>query len=141
MAFSANQFGFTNDDDHIEAVRKWVADAVADGWTIRPTYESEPVESAAKMHKDGFTAMALMRVHEAGKKWKYEAQLSVWGPDGLAIRPSPYYDFTALKAGLRNCPVCRATDVETERYAFAGRCCAVCLPKMREMHEEPGWNN
>lgn len=135
-------FGFTNERHHIENVRAFVVAAVLDGWSIEATYESESIESAAKLRRDGFVMSVLMREKDAGGKWRYEASISIWGPDGLAIRPVPHpYNAEAISAGLRVCSNCKDKDVPTERFSFAGRCCAKCLPRMRELHEQPGWNN
>lgn len=141
MVYPTGMFGFTNEDDHIESVRAFVAAAVADGWSIEPTYGSEPVTSAARLQKAGYMGQALMRVKDKPSKWKYEAQISLWGPDGLAIKPPCPYDWNAITAGTTRCSACGADGVKTVRYSFAGRCCESCLPKMREQHERPGWTN
>src|SRR6185437_538235 len=53
-------FGFTNDDAKIAAARQFRDAAVADGWSIAPTYgDSESVERAAKLRRDDFTMMIL----------------------------------------------------------------------------------
>ena len=47
------------------------------------------------------------------------------------------------KHDVNICPKC-GKDVglaNMHRYSFAGRCCEECLPKMREIHEQPGWYN
>ena len=71
---------------------------------------------------------------------RYEADVSVWGPDDLAIHKVPdVYSWDALQAGLRTCGYCGAADVDTSRVGFAGRCCAACMPKVRPRVEFPGW--
>lgn len=135
-------FGFTNDDADLEAARKWVADAVADGWTIEPTYASEPAERAASLWKDGYHVLALMRDNSEHKyKYKHEAQINLWGPDGLAIKAPSVYDFALIEAGNRRCGECGKTDVDTQRVGFAGRCCAEGLPAAQKKYEYPGWTN
>lgn len=141
------EFGYSNDPANLLAVRAIVAAAVADGWSIRPTYEREPVERAAHLERDGFTMSALMRDNTQDAEphhWKYEVDLSLWGPDKLMIPPPETYDsgtFARLIAMLRHCPHCKAEDVDTFCYSFAGRCCAACLPEMKAEHEKPGWYN
>jgi hypothetical protein len=141
---SANEWGFSNNAADLEAVRQWVADAVADGWEINPTYRTEPVESAATLDKNGFRAMVLMRDRgegETDRGWRYEAKVSAWGPDGLAIRVSRKYDFALIKKALRRCAECGKEDMDTQRVGFAGRVCSDCLPEARKKHEYPGWTN
>lgn len=123
----------------LERNRAWVADAVADGWSIEPTYSQEPVERAARLRRDGFSVQALMRDNDRPHGRTIETSIHVWGPDGLAVRPGLKYNFDQLRAGLRTCNSCRATDVPTRRYSFAGRCCEACLPAMRAKHEQGNW--
>jgi hypothetical protein len=134
-------FGFTND-----AARKAAADAyreaaLADGWEGQPTYPThEPIEAAATLRRDGFVMMILTRDHKPGETWRFCVKVSAWGPDGLSIKPPGTYDWAAIQAGAATCNECGARGA-TERYNFAGRCCAACLPKMRETHERPGWDS
>lgn len=135
-------FGFTNDDAQIAAVRAWVAAAVADGWTIEPTYPCESVERAARLRRDGWLAQVVMRdmrTETKPGKWKYEAQVHVWGPDGLCVDPGAVYSWADLVAGLRVCDQCGGRDVDTKRVGFANRVCAVCVPAARKRIERPGW--
>lgn len=83
--------------------------------------------------------MILTRDPAGGSKWKYEAEVNIWGPDKLAIRPPATYDFAAIQAAQTTCSHCKKTGVKTQRYSFAGRCCEACLPEMRRKHEGPGW--
>ena len=110
----------------------------ADGWDSAPTYASEPESRHATLWKDGFSAHAKMRTKVG--KWKYEAQISIWGPDGLHFRPWQEYSMERLIAAIRTCSMCGATDVETVRFSFAGRCCKPCLPEVKKKHEFPGWD-
>ncbi len=129
---------FTNDIANMERVKRFRDAAVADGWDIAPTYgEHESVDRAAKLHKGGFTMMVLTR--EKVGKWNYEAQVSLWGPDGLGITPPVEYDWQAIQDGIHVCYNCRKHVEKTQRYSFAGRCCEECLPEMRKQHERPGW--
>jgi len=136
-------FGFTNDIARWQAVNAYRDAAATDGWSIRPTYGSESIERAASLERDGFKMMVLSRDNsdQKARKWKYEAQVSIWGPDGLAINPPATYDFAKIEALTRHCNYCKADDIETERVGFAGRCCAKCLPSMRAKIETPGWCN
>lgn len=139
----------TNDDVEFERVVRWRAAAVADGWSIAPTYPgTEPADRAARLSRDGFTIQILTRDmlawFEAGKQsWKpkvrYSLSITIWGPDGLQIDPPHEYDGAAIIAGLRHCMNCGADDVETQRFSFAGRCCAACRPEMSRLTEQPGW--
>lgn len=141
------EHAFTNDPQRLADARTWRDAAIADGWTAEPTYKSfgsESMESHATLRRGGFVAHAMCRtidkVKQPWSKWLYEAQISVWGPDGKAIIPPAAYNWSALVAGLRHCKPCGADDVETFRYSFAGRCCEACLPKMRAQYEWPGWD-
>jgi hypothetical protein len=136
-------FGFTNDDAKLHAAEAFRDAAAADGWSIRPTYGSEGIDRASSLARDGFKMSILTRNNSdrKGGKWKHEAQVSIWGPDGLAIVPPDTYDFAEISARTRRCGYCKANDVETERVGFAGRCCAKCLPNMRAKIETPGWCN
>lgn len=133
-------FGFTNDKSVYDAAVKFRDDAVDDGWEIKPTYKTEDVNSAASLSRDGFSMMVLARDKGAGK-WKYEAKVSIWGPDKLAIRAPAKYDYNKITSGLRKCTECGAEDVDCKRVGFAGRCCAPCLPKAKKKYEYPGWTN
>lgn len=138
----AMDFGFTNDSAKLKAAQDYRDAAAADGWAIRPTYGSESMDRASTLTRDRFVMQALTRDNsEKGGKWKHEAQISIWGPDGLAIRPPETYDFAEISARTRRCLYCKAEDVETERVGFAGRCCAKCLPAMRAKIETPGWTD
>lgn len=138
---AVNEFGFTNDQEDFRRVIIFRNAAVADGWICKPTYgEDENMLSAASLDKDGFHMSIISCEHE-DTKWKYEVNISIWGPDGLAIKVPEKYDFASIQAGLRTCNVCNATDVDTQRYSFAGRCCAACRPEMARKTEYPGWCN
>lgn len=118
----------------------WRDAAVADGWSIEPTYDYEPVERAWRLSREGFSVQGITRAARDDTEMT-TADIHIWGPDGLAIRPPPIYDWSAIVAGSRTCNACGATDVETQRYGFAGRCCAACRPEMARIHEQPGWTN
>jgi hypothetical protein len=135
------EFGFTNNIEDLESVRQWVADAVVDGWSIEATYRVESVERAATLVKDGYKALVLMRdnSNETGRRWKYEAQVSAWAPDRMAISVPRHYDFALIEKAVRRCGECGAKDVDTQRVGFAGRACVACLPAARKKYEFPGW--
>jgi hypothetical protein len=146
-------FGFTNDSREYERVCAWRDAAIADGWHHEPTYpKSELEDRACRLSRDGWSVQILTRSRgnyipdpqwpnrpSPHGKWAYEAQVSVWGPDGLAVNPGLTYDWNALKANLRHCPECGKDDVETRRVAFANRCCNDCAPKLKAELEKPGW--
>ena len=89
--------------------------AIADGWGPHPKWP----EDAYWLEKSGFT------MGGAGSG----GQIYIWGPDGLHIAVPEAYSFDAIKAGLRRCYYCGATDVDTVRVGFAGRACKACQPK------------
>lgn len=133
-----NEFGFTNNDADFAAVADFREAAIADGWSIEPLSQ-EPIESWAKIEKDGFVGHVLARRNVG--KWKYQARVSLWGPDGIDIKPPRVYNWDEINKGLRHCPVCGADGVATERVGFANRSCAKCSPELRKQIETPGWNN
>src|ERR1700675_3073414 len=100
-------FGFTNDDARLHAAQAFRDAAAADGWSMRSTYESESIDRASTLRRDGFTMQVLTRDNsEQKRKWKHEAQISIWGPDGLAIKPPSTYDFAEIMARTRRCGYC-----------------------------------
>jgi hypothetical protein len=122
-------FGYTNDEAQAREVAAWRDAAVADGWTIQPTYEREPVERAFRLRRDGWVASGLLRPNTG--KWKWCAKVDVWGPDGLRVPlPGPVYDWPALQAAVRSCEHCGAADIEPHRYSFAGRACETCAKRL-----------
>jgi hypothetical protein len=140
----AGDFGFTDDESMWLAVQHWRDAALADGWSIAPTYgDHEPVESAARLTRPGgWVVQVLSRDRrETGRGKAFEATIHAWGPDGLAVTPPPIYDFAAMQSGLRTCLACGATDVATQRVNFAGRVCITCLPEQRRLTERPGWTS
>jgi hypothetical protein len=138
------QYGFTNDLSWLKQVEAFRDAAVADGWSIEPTYASESVERAANLHKNGFTMSVLTRdkrndpEHLRGK-WAVEAHVSIWGPDGLALSVPESYDWQVIQEAIHTCDNCKKRVEQTHRYSFAGRCCAECLPAMRKKYEYRGW--
>ncbi|HUW08396.1 MAG TPA: hypothetical protein VM537_01645 [Anaerolineae bacterium] len=133
-----------NDPKEIERVRRFVAAAVADGWEIAPTYQSEDVSRAARLTKDGFVMQTIMREDEDGRPHAWsrkgtEASISIWGPDGLGVDVPLEYDGDLIRSWTRKCGECGATDVDTKRVAFANRVCNACLPAARKKYEKPGW--
>lgn len=140
-------FGFTNDEAQYRQVKAWRDAAVADGWSVEPTYapqgksKGEPVESAAKLHRDGWTASILTRDNQdkPGRKWKYEAQVSVWDPNGRGVAPGATYDWDRLREDSLRCDKCGTLVDRVHHVGFANKACADCLPAMREKMEYPGW--
>lgn len=122
---------------NIAIVTEWRNAAVADGWEVRPLYDNEPIESAAKLTREEFVVHTISR--PAVRHWRERADISGWGPDGLSIAIPLPYDMDRIRQALRRCNPCGAQDVDTHQYSFAGRCCAECLPAMKRKHEYPGW--
>ena len=107
----------------INKVKAFRDAAVADGWSIRPTYEgNEPVEFAATLDRDGYTMQIITRPQYA------KASIYIWGPDGLAIKTPAEYSWSEIAHGVEKCNYCGAYSVKTERVGFAGRACAKCAP-------------
>ncbi len=133
---------FTNKRSDYDEVLAFKAAAIADGWQCQATYNTESIDRAATLNREGFHLKIIARDNTAklGSKHAYHLDLSMWGPDGLAILPPETYDWQKIQAAVRSCNYCRAQDVDTFRVSFAGRCCAQCLPKQRAIHERPGWN-
>lgn len=119
---------------HDEA-RTYACSAAIDGWDMSPMYQGEDVSSAASLKRDGFVMQVIARPKER------LASVAIWGPDGLRIITPPVYSMADILAGTRQCSNCKASDVDTIRFSFAGRCCKKCLPEMRREHEQPGWDN
>lgn len=124
------EFGFSNDPAWLAYVRNFRDAAVADGWQIKPTYgESEAQDRAATLNRDGYTMMVLTREPPSPhSKWKYEASVNLWCPNGIAIKKPDTYSFAAIQANARNCSFCGAKDVPTGCVAFASRACLTCQP-------------
>ncbi len=132
-------------EDAYKRAVAWRDAALADGWISTATYgESEADGRASTLTRDGFKASVITRLPKPTSHHpnpKHEGEVSVWGPDRLAVEPGQTYDWEHIKAGLRHCGRCNADDVETTRVAFADRACLPCLPKAREKYEQPGWCN
>jgi hypothetical protein len=138
----ADMFGFTRDATMHTAALQWRDDAVRDAWSIEPTYgDSESVDRAWRLSRDGFSVQGISRLYEPGRKWAAEASIHIWGPDGLAIKTPSLYDFAEIEAGLTTCEACGAKGVKTQRVAFANRCCTACVPAQRKELERHGWTN
>lgn len=130
--------GFTNEDKYFRIVCDWRDAAMADGWTMEQTYNTEEWDSACKLKKDGYDASVLTRIKKPAGKWKYETSVYLWGPDELVIRPPFPYNWSLIVKGLNTCNNCGATNLRTFRYSFAGRACEYCLPAMKRKYEQPG---
>lgn len=140
----AGAWGFTQDANLLQAVYDFIDGAVADGWSIKPTYpNSEPVNRSATLEREGYKMLAVSRdnsLKDVGK-WKFEAHISIWCPKGIAIEVPPYYNWEAIVANTRKCSRCQKTDVDTFVVGFANRSCADCLPAEKKRLEYPGWCN
>jgi len=136
-----NKFGLTNDSSRLTAAKAWRDAAVADGWTIEATYESEDVERASSLRKEGFSAMIISRDNK-GEVYEYEAMIYLWGPDRLIVQPPNIYPgFEAIKTLTKYCSYCNNFAEKTTRVSFAGRCCLACYPEVRKRLERPGWSD
>lgn len=114
-------------------VSEWREAAMRDGWDAHPLYKNESIEQATKLTNGDWVAHVIDRE-------TYQS-VSVWGPDRLQICVPANYNMLSLERRLRHCTVCDATNVDTQRYSFAGRCCAECRPEMARFYEFPGWTN
>ena len=132
-----------NNIARLQHAQKFRDDAVKDGWSIKPTYDHESVESASSLSKDGFVMMVLTRTCDLNKytdvKNLYEAKISIWGPDDLSIEVPDHYDMGLIKKEMHKCHHCKKYVDETFRYSFAGGCCKDCLLMMRDKFEKSGW--
>lgn len=146
-----SEHGFTNDSREYERVIAWRDAAIADGWE-HGSQSSEAEERWSKLTRDGFVCQVLTRsrgnevldpargYHQSVHgKYAYQAKVSLWGPDGVAVNPGLIYDWDAIRESLRACPECGAKDVETFRVAFANRACAKCRPALEAKLCKPGW--
>ena len=135
------EFGFTNDSSRFAAAVAWREAAIADGWVARATYEKhEGIDRACTLEREGFVAMILTRQREKpNEKWAFEAKVSVWGPDRLAIRPPDVYSWETIVGDVERCGYCRKPSSDIQAVGFAGRCCPACLPEQRKRQEYPGW--
>jgi hypothetical protein len=132
------KFGLTNDENELIAANKFREDAISDGWTSRAGYTNEAMESYAHLEKDGFKMHVMARTNKESK-YKYSAQVSIWGTDGLCVHAPKVYDHDKIFIdGMKRCNNCGDIG-ETFQYSFAGRCCNKCLPEMRKKHEYSGW--
>lgn len=132
-------FGLTNDKEQYDDAVQFRLDAIRDGWECRPTYESESVERAAKLIKEGFVCQIISRT-DVGR-FKYSAEVTIWGPDHLQILVPKKYDWGVIVAGLKRCMGCQSDNVNVQQVGFAGRYCDKCAPGRRKIDEFPGWTN
>ncbi len=119
----------------VETARKFVEDAIADGWSHEPIYKLEDEQRACMLKRDGFLVMVLSRDDKS-------SSIAAWGPPkGLSIRLSSwvYPGFAWFLTATRRCNICEAEDVDTFRYSFAGRACSKCVTAARAEFEKPGW--
>jgi hypothetical protein len=113
--------------------------AVADGWSVRPTYDGhEAVERAATLERDGWVMHIIARTPRDDTELP-SASVCIWAPDKAQIRPPLTYDFAAMVAATKVCIACKSEGVETRRLAFASRVCAACEDDYRRTHMGPGW--
>ncbi len=130
--------------NEVAAAQKWLLDIAVDGWSLRPTYEHEPMSQAFTGERDGFKLMGLARPGDPVDKPHGSlphGEISMWCDRRISVSPLPivYPGFEAIRALARTCPECKAEDVPTVRVAFANRCCHACAPALRAKLERPGW--
>lgn len=120
--YAFKQFGLTDDETFLEAARDFRFAALADGWVAKD-------DTGEHFEKEGFNLHVLSRICKPGSnRYRYMASVHIWGPDRLAIFPPDVYDWETIKARVRTCNYCGASDVDTQRISFAGRSCAKCIP-------------
>ena len=126
-----------------EQIQTWVKDASADGWELNPTYDNEPVDFAATLKRDGFTARIILRefVNKATGRIYMDYSIHVWGPDGLQIAVPVTYSWESVYRALDICLECGRDSEHVQRVGFAGRCCDACAPAARKRDERAGWTN
>lgn len=132
-----NLYGFTNDENKVLAARLFRLSALTDGWAP----DREVVDCFDRLEREGWKLFVVARENGLDHRYKFTAKISIWGPDGLQVRPPALYDWETLQLLLRRCNLCGATDVQTQRYSFAGRCCVNCLDEARRVTEKPGWDD
>jgi len=116
-----------------EQVLRWIINAVADGWTIEPTYPHESADKAASLDKEGYHALTLARS-------ELDVSISVWGSDELHVDVPETYDWDVMVRGTRICMYCGAVG-NTVRIGFAGRCCPECREEHKAKVEFSGWTS
>lgn len=111
-------------------VRKWVKEAVADGWVCEPMFKHEAVTRTAKLTKEGFEASAIMREPEEGRNKYPDGSLLVWGPDKMVVEHVYPYNWGLLREALQLCQFCGKTfEGKAFHVAFADRACQLCGPE------------
>ncbi len=125
---------------NLQQVCEWRDAAVADGWQMAPTGSNTPAEHRATLTKDGY--IVLVDSYAAGTYWVKQdtADISIWGPDGLAIKTPEPYSMKDIIAGTKVCAECGKVG-ETVRVGFAGRVCPACRVKLAPKLEYPGWTS
>ena len=131
-------FGFTNSKERFNAAVAYKKALMNDHWKVDESYKDRPTEEMVKLNRGGFIALFVTRKHDVGK-WKFEAAVSLWGPDGLVIVPPEKYNWKAIRRSITICGYCESKKAETFRVGFAGRCCSECLDRVRKKVEYPGW--
>ena len=112
----------------------WRDAAVADGWSITPTYNSEGIDRASTLDRDGWKALILTRSER-------DCDVVVWSSDRLVVTHGTIYSFEELKRNERLCSNCGSTEIATVRIGFAGRVCPTCREKLKPIIEYSGWCN
>jgi hypothetical protein len=66
-------------------------------------------------------------------------EVSIWGPDGLALDPPAHPSKKELRRALHVCSYCKKEVLQIVRIGFAGRCCPPCREAHKAEVEFPGW--
>ena len=130
---SKNEFGHTNNKEYYDAALTYKNAAILDGWNCEESSDGYFI-----LKKDGFSMHCMARTNVG--KWGYQAEITIWGPDKLQIRPPNKYDWEEIREGINKCNTCGVVG-NVQRVGFAGRCCSECLPKERKKQEFHGWTN
>lgn len=132
----------STEEDHVRT-DAWREAAIADGWAHEPLYPTHEGENrACKLTREGWVAFVMTRRNEGTPNRSFsQADVTVWGPDGLQVVVPGVYGWDSLQAAFNTCMYCKKSGIPTERVGFAGRTCAACLDEQRARVERPGWRS
>lgn len=135
---------YTSDDEkfRIETakVRKFISDAIEDGWDISQTYEHESIDRACRLQKEGYLISFIIRPKE-NSKLNNVLSVSGWADDRLVISVPQVYSWSDIINAKSKCNYCTKEGVETVRVGFAGRICKECESTVKPKVEFPGWTD
>lgn len=139
IALTVGDPNFTpeNKVQFVALLNRWRVDAVADGWACNPIYNTETVEEAAELTKNGWVCQIYIRP-------EHSIQIAVWSDKGHALLEIPErYNMTNLQAQSFLCHFCNkhTPSNELKRVGFANVACTGCLASAKKQIEFPGWTN